>query len=693
MRIAQLLPSRGEGSRFTSIRAIPLAAVLLATGALVWISIDEYRQTIEQEYRFLDAHARIAQSEMEDLVHDVRKVMNRVAEEYAALPAARRSAYSAQLAKYGWDIPEVHTLAVLSPQGRVVAAVDPKLVGFDGSKREYFTAHLDGPRRFDFHLSRPYKTVYGDYSVGMSLPMTDDKRRLLGIVVAGVHYKQFDAVMKEIRPQQPNSSVSILNSDGDLLYRQPDPESYIGRNVAGNPSFKEFLQSGRQPAYTRAVAITDGVDRLYVYRPVQDTQLNISVARPIDDVLATWRRNLALRTVVLLVAATLILKLSSLAQRRQKEALASKEFTDRLIHTANAMMVGIDVDARILAVNEATERITGYRREELVGHSVFETIMPRDRFPLAWEAFRRYRSGGTVPRAFQASILTRAGEERIIAWQNSRCAGDEPLFMLAFGIDVTERTQLAEARNREEVSRRLVGIHEEERRRLAVELHDRTSPNLTVMDINLKLLASGLPPDAPLELVQLIDDTSATLKDTVASIRAISFNFRPPLLDYAGLWPALTSYAQQFARRTGIAVTLSPKEPTLRLPAEFETNLFRIAQEALANCARHSHAERIAVCFVASPSGDVVLSVSDDGVGFDDSGAKGHGLAMMCQRAEFIGGKIELDSHPGEGTRVAVRFRAPVAGAAAPRVIHLPFSQSSAPNAAARPPAMQAVSR
>jgi PAS domain S-box-containing protein len=673
-----------------SIWAIPCIALALAAAVLVWISYEEYQETVEQEYRFLDAHARIAQNQIAELVHDVKRVLGRI----SAAATAAGANHGAMLADYGREIPEVRTLAILDSTGRVAAAANPSLVGFDGSRREYFTAHLGGPRQRDLHISRPYKSVYGDYSISFSLPVIDAQRSLAGVVVAGVHYKYFDSVVNGIRPTQPHSTVVIANNDGDFLYRQPDPETSVGRNGARNESFRAFLAAERKTTFARSISTTDGVDRLYVHRAIPDTPLNISISRPVDDVLATWRRNLEWRLVLFALGAALMLRLTWVAERRQREALSSKELAERLIDTANAMMVGVDSDGRIISVNEATERVSGYRRDELLGRSFFETIMPRDRFPQAWEAFQRYRSGGKMPRAFEAPILTRNGDTRIVAWQNSRAfEHTDPLAILAFGIDVTERAQLAHARRREETSRRLIDIHEEERRRLATELHDRTSPNLSVLDINLKLLAASLPPEASADVTRILEDSSATLQDTIASIRSVSFDFRPPLLDYAGLWPALNAYARQFSRSTGIVVHVTGEEG-LRLPPETETNLFRIAQEALTNCARHSSAERISVCQTTEHD-EIVLSISDDGVGFEAAGTDGKGLAMMRQRAKYIGGYLELQTRPGEGTRVAVRFSAARLSSSCdvPRVIHFPPSHSSAPSAAVLPLAKQAVNR
>ena len=357
------------------------------------------------------------------------------------------------------------------------------------------------------------------------------------------------------------------------------------------------------------------------------------------------------------------------AHRRQKEVLAEKEFSEQLIATANVMVVGLDNAGRVIIFNRAAEEVSGYTRDEILGRNWFETAMPCERRPQTCGAFRNGIASGDIPRSFDSPIRTKSGAERLIAWQNSAIGNKgETAATISFGIDVTDRGQLEEARHNEEVSRRLIRIQDEERRRLAIELHDRTGANLAVLGINIKLLASALPAHGSAELEQLMADTSALLKDTIAAIRAVSIDFRPPLLDYAGFWPALESYAQQFSRHTGIAVhTEKQNIGDLRLPPSTETNLLRIAQEALANCARHSQAQTVYIVF-ARRGGIVLLTIDDDGVGFDPNiaarpGATDQGLATMRKRAEFMGGRFTLKTRPGKGTRIAVILAATKAGA------------------------------
>jgi len=210
-----------------------------------------------------------------------------------------------------------------------------------------------------------------------------------------------------------------------------------------------------------------------------------------------------------------------------------------------------------------------------------------------------------------------------------------------------------------EMSQRLVAVQEEERRRLSMELHDHTSGNLAALDLLLRTLARQFPTSLlpASDGAATIADIQALLRATAAEIHAVCGDLRPPLLDFAGVVPALDSYARSFTERYGIAVHLEVAGRPKRLPPEIETTLFRIAQEALTNCAKHAGASAASVRLNCSGE-RTVLEIADDGVGF----APGQvsklrlGLRVMRERAEFAGGAFAVDAQPGKGTRIRVEF-------------------------------------
>jgi signal transduction histidine kinase len=206
-----------------------------------------------------------------------------------------------------------------------------------------------------------------------------------------------------------------------------------------------------------------------------------------------------------------------------------------------------------------------------------------------------------------------------------------------------------------ELSGRLVEVQEAERRDLSTELHDRTSPQLAAIQINLGMLNTLLGRETE-DVRALLDDTAGLVADTTVGIREISANLRPTVLDDGGLLPALSGYAQQFEQRTGIAVQLDTHDATSAVTPAIQSSLFRIVQEALTNCAKHAKARNVTIELRTDEEHHVSLVIADDGVGFDvdPHSRSGLGLLTMRERAEFHGGRFSLETTPGRGTRISV---------------------------------------
>jgi signal transduction histidine kinase len=219
---------------------------------------------------------------------------------------------------------------------------------------------------------------------------------------------------------------------------------------------------------------------------------------------------------------------------------------------------------------------------------------------------------------------------------------------------------LADQRQRlRDLGARLTEVEEAERKRLAQDLHNMVGQNLTALGINLSLIQSQIPEQAPPSVQAKLEDSRNLVEGTTDRIRSVMAELRPPVLDDYGLVPALDWYAKRLAPRIEVDITVSGEEPTPRLPARTETALFRIAQEALTNVAKHAQASQVEVTVSATDS-HMSLVIADDGVGFDLMEPRVHderggwGMINMMERAEALGGSCEIDSVPDEGTRVTV---------------------------------------
>ena len=228
--------------------------------------------------------------------------------------------------------------------------------------------------------------------------------------------------------------------------------------------------------------------------------------------------------------------------------------------------------------------------------------------------------------------------------------------------------RLQEYRRRlREVAARALNAAEEERRRISLELHDDTSQRLAAILMRLRLARSATDSEAK---DAVLEEVRRELVETADSLRRYAQGLRPPALDELGLGAAVESHVRHVSEASPIPVSVKVDEVGRLDAPEVELAVYRIVQEAITNAIRHSRALRVAV-HVEQRDGAVVATVEDDGVGFDmdrqlASTERDHGLGLfgMRERAEYVGGRVEVSSQAGVGT--VVRVVVPLAGPGAP---------------------------
>lgn len=203
-------------------------------------------------------------------------------------------------------------------------------------------------------------------------------------------------------------------------------------------------------------------------------------------------------------------------------------------------------------------------------------------------------------------------------------------------------------------------VREEERTRISREVHDELGQALTGLKLDLAWVAGNLPRNAH-SLLQKIKTMSAGIDVTIQTVRRISTELRPGILDNLGLVAAIEWQASEFQTRTGIACVVSTTVSDTLWDQDFNTVFFRIFQETLTNIIRHANATRVDV-HLAVEQGCLVLTVRDNGRGITDeeiANTRSIGLIGMRERAALVGGDIELQGRPGHGTTVVVRIPLP----------------------------------
>lgn len=229
---------------------------------------------------------------------------------------------------------------------------------------------------------------------------------------------------------------------------------------------------------------------------------------------------------------------------------------------------------------------------------------------------------------------------------------DADQLAVAFNTMLSALDELAKSR-----ATQILHAQEQERKRIARELHDETSQVLTSLLISLALLEESVADPAARAR---ISDTRALAHQTLRAVRNLSIDLRPSALDDLGLLPALRWYIKEYQQKCGIEVELTTSGFKERLSPEMETALYRITQESLTNTAKHAQASKVWVT-IKQDGRQALVRVRDDGQGFDAQAVlktpwqdRGLGLAGMLERASLLDGNVQIHSTPGAGTTIDV---------------------------------------
>ena len=342
---------------------------------------------------------------------------------------------------------------------------------------------------------------------------------------------------------------------------------------------------------------------------------------------------------------------------KAEESLRESEERLRLIVNSvkDYAILTTDAGGIINGWNAGAEKIFGYTKDEIIGQPS-EII------------FTEQERAAKIPeREMQTALAEGVAEDE--RWQVRKDGSQffaagvlEPIKdgkidgFVKILRDMTERLKAEQIEQDKKMLQKLVTAQEDERRRIARDLHDELGQLLTALRLQLEAVRKLCDQS---ELCGKVDEAQLTAKQLDTGIDFLAWELRPAALDDFGLYPALAKYAREWSHYSGITADLL--DSTLkkaRFSPEVETNLYRIAQEALNNVYKHADARRAEISF--DRRGDlIVLIIEDDGIGFDPpekfNRKKGIGLIGMRERAALIGGSLEIESAPDKGTTVFVR--------------------------------------
>jgi PAS domain S-box-containing protein len=368
-------------------------------------------------------------------------------------------------------------------------------------------------------------------------------------------------------------------------------------------------------------------------------------------------------SVVILLAVALVYR-EVVMQRAANRALKNAETRVRgIIDSAMDAIITVDENQRIVLFNAAAEAVFQCPRAQAIGAPLTRFIPERFRAEHERHVALFGETGTPSRRMAGARIVTGLrcnGEEFPVDASISQISeGGRKLYTVILR-DVTERVRAEEALRRSqqelrELASRMDSVREQEKSRIARELHDELAQALTALKMDTSWIAERLP-TGQVALAAKLAAMQAMLDGTVAATRRISADLRPLLLDDLGLVPAAEWLVQNFSERTGVRCELSVGTPELELEHSLASAVFRILQESLTNVARHAQASLVEV-MLESSADQVTLTVRDNGRGFSPESPRkpnSYGLMGLRERAYLLGGEVRIASEPGRGTTVEV---------------------------------------
>ena len=354
-------------------------------------------------------------------------------------------------------------------------------------------------------------------------------------------------------------------------------------------------------------------------------------------------------------------------RKKAERALRESEERFRAVVDCSPECIAVAVDERVAYLNPAGRRLFGFGNStDLTGHSVYDFVPPAFH-----EEIRTRRQGvlelGLTAEVKEGQLLRADGSPVAVeAMAVPFVYAGQPAILNIIR-DISERKRLEreraealirEQKAREEFTRKLIASQEAERRRIAAELHDSLGQNLLLIKnrAQLALLGGAGSADANAQL----EEISALANAAISEVRQISHDLHPYQLDHLGLTGALEAMIDNAARSSGVTFERKLDRVDEVFAKDGATNLYRVVQESLSNVLKHSRARHGRVRLERDVR-EIILRISDDGLGFDAAQSENHGLGLrnIAERVRILGGRLALNSSVQRGTCVEVTIPIP----------------------------------
>ena len=651
------------------LAALTIAAIVLSVTFLIW-------QLRENELE----HARLETSSLTEMLMDqtqqsfesadlvLQSVQERLSNAYGRQFALDSPATHLLLSARVAGMRQLSSIFLIDASGTVTnSSLDYPMPKFAVADREYFTHFSQYGGKTTF-ISKPLRNrVNNGWSLYMARPLFEANGKFRGVVAAAVSIAQLEQMYQLVKLDYARP-IALYLADGTLIASLPHREQTIG-TLPAELKNQVFPTKGNQIKTIRHVN-SDKENESFSLGLLAKFPLLISVTD--DEVLslASWRETVLPiglgAALVCIFTASIALFLISKLKGKEKLAKELRVVNDLYQHTVNSVMdaiVAIDATQRIVLFNPAAEHMFGRKASDVVGQS-FDVLIP-DRIRTQHQGHvSRFSETEPGSRSMspQLQIMGKRadGEEFPIESTISKSLVDGKIQMTAVLRDVTEHRQaekdLRKANTQlRNLSTSLQQVREQERTRLSRELHDELGQQLTGLKLSLSWLGNRLK-DGRATTPDAVDDMRYLLDAAITSVRRISTELRPRILDDLGFGEAIAAQTLEFTKRSALHVTLNLPATEEVQGNERATALFRIVQESLTNVARHANATQVSIDLITDAD-KLVLSIHDNGHGIQDTARQdGIGLVSMRERAISIGAQFSITSSPDTGTTIEVRM-------------------------------------
>lgn len=354
-----------------------------------------------------------------------------------------------------------------------------------------------------------------------------------------------------------------------------------------------------------------------------------------------------------------------ITERKQAEERLQqqKTFLHQIIDTDPSLIYVKDADGKFTMVNRALANFYGLSVRQMIGKSDAMISLGRKGLSGYLEPdVESFRDGQDVMLA-ESSLTVDGKQNWYLTIKKPLPQPDGSFNVLGIAVDITgqklSEMKLAESyKELQRLTAHLENVREEERTRIARELHDEMGATLAALKMRAAWLASKLPPGFPL-FKEEVEHISGLVSEGIATVRQVVGKLRPSLLEDIGLDAAIENYVGRFTENSDIECMLVLPEDGIALETEQSAAIFRILQESLSNVAKHAQASKVDIRLTRQAD-SLLMVVEDNGLGFaHEYGGKSFGLLGIRERAMMVGGNARISSTPGKGTRVLVSIPVP----------------------------------